>query len=335
MKYLSRFKKFLNESAESDGVTQTNKSIKLDPKQLAKPKPGRVLAKGGTEAVACWQERLLKGGAKIKVDGIWGRGTQAAFVAYTQKKHGDDSPIAKKASKGTAPAIAKFSPGIESMGLRFFKATMDNISKLATKVGTGISDALIQPIKDFMKTSAKLLPLHVRGVLYFMVGRESVFDASELDAAEMKALYNYSQELLTQKKDFFTYPFWNSKSKGLLPMSLTKAAVARDKAEIEKRGESSILTPTLAGQFAYFLGQTAPKSIVIQGTTITIKDFYDFNEANGANTTDLLKAVAIAIKDKVSGEGSTYTVVRRIVAMRQKTGYKGFPVNLVLQKPAV
>lgn len=65
------------------------------------------LVKGGTDEVAQWQDKLVKAGFKIDIDGAWGKNTQKAYVDYLTKKHGADNPMVKKAAAGTAPAVAK------------------------------------------------------------------------------------------------------------------------------------------------------------------------------------------------------------------------------------
>ena len=83
---------------------------------IAKPAAAGGLAPGGTPAVAKWQEKLKSYNKNIKVDGVWGNETKAAYAAY-QKAKG-----AKKAStkgglvnfiqnKGTKTPVAKAEEG--------------------------------------------------------------------------------------------------------------------------------------------------------------------------------------------------------------------------------
>lgn len=128
-------------SGEANAATKDQaKTAPLDPKKLATPKPGRQLKKGGTEAIARWQEKMNKNGAKLGVDGIWGKLTQAGFVAYTAKKHGADSPVAKKAAAGTAPAEAEHSPGVLDMALNFFNSGIGGLIVGAVKSATNVID---------------------------------------------------------------------------------------------------------------------------------------------------------------------------------------------------
>lgn len=106
---------------------------KVDPKAPAAQKSNRKLVRGGTEAVAQWQEKLVKAGYKIDVDGAWGKNTQAAYVKYIEKKYGADSPKAKKVQGGVAPAVAKESPG-------------GSVWKFAKAAVVGLATAAVLPI---------------------------------------------------------------------------------------------------------------------------------------------------------------------------------------------
>lgn len=74
------------------------------PSLASPPSGGSGLAKGGTQAVAAYQRKLNSMGAKLKVDGAWGKNTQAAFDQYGSPKTAS-RPAIKKAGATKVSAV--------------------------------------------------------------------------------------------------------------------------------------------------------------------------------------------------------------------------------------
>lgn len=269
----------------------------------------------------------VSGENKDGVDGILGNSTINSLIDYQKKYIIPKLPSYKANGK------------IDDITIKYLqeqpeKPTTSWLGEIMKDLENKILDSIMSPIKNLIKKSGKLLPLHIRGLAYFILGRTGEFNEDELTIEEQKMLYIYALESLPKGK--FTYPFFKSKTNDILPTAISIEAMKLEKAKIKNSKFEEIknlIAPNIAGQFVYFLGQTGDKSIIKNGDVITITDTYDYNEGLTTNLIGLCKGLAETIAMFAVGEAGMYNVIRKAVALRHTTGYKGYKVKFTLKKP--
>jgi len=181
----------------------------------------------------------------------------------------------------------------------------------------------------------KALPLHIRAMIYYLGGRKAPMQSDELTPEEQKYLYEVA---LKYGKKGFDYPVWKSIGAAGMPTAITSQGIQAEAAKLKQAGTAqlaSLVSPNLAGQFMYTLGAISPGGIVKSGNTITVKDNYDMNVVEGGQTReDVFKGIGQAFKLWTAGEASLYSLFRKTIALRELFGYKGYPIQFVLNAPA-
>lgn len=190
-------------------------------------------------------------------------------------------------------------------------------------------------LSKFVKGSMKALPLHIRAMIYYLGGRKAPMQSDELTPEEQKYLYEVA---LKYGKKGFDYPVWKSIGAAGMPTAITSQGIQAEAAKLKQAGTAqlaSLVSPNLAGQFMYTLGAISPGGIVKSGNTITVKDNYDMNVVEGGQTReDVFKGIGQAFKLWTAGEASLYSLFRKTIALRELFGYKGYPIQFVLNAPA-
>lgn len=282
-------------------------------------------AKNGLKAVASATKTVVKGATAAVKD-------TDGFMAGAYHGAEDAVKSAGKALSGFGKSAGEM---VSKTGTNIISA-LNAIGSGAVAVTSAALDVYMHPFESILKVTGYALPLHLRGVIHFILGREDEFIERELTDGEEAILYHYCEERLKNKETMFDYPFWRKHSNGILPTAITEASLGAEIAQLKSgKPVESFMFPSVAGQYMYFLGATKPGSITKKGNTITVTDFYDFNEGLTTSLTVLCKGVSAAMNARVGGTGTSYQVIRKLVALRHATGYKGYPVRFVLKKPTV
>ena len=269
------------------------------------------------------QQKLISLGYNLGpsgADGVWGKLTDNAWKQYISKKRNKQTPTVSKPvsnSKYTPPSIRLGSDTPQRDTFEPYK--QDTMNKL--KAGE-----LMKKLGPLAKNSKT--PLHIRGVIDYLMGRSQPFTASDLTKEEQTFLKNTILSYPNWKDSY--YKLWNQLGAGNLPSSI---GVTGAKKELEqgKGGLGKLLNPSLAGQFKYFLGGLSPANVQISPDrkNITIKDTYDFRQENQTDQ-EILKNASDTLKNFVKGDVGIYQVIRNLVSTKETSGYKGFPVNITL-----
>jgi hypothetical protein len=185
----------------------------------------------------------------------------------------------------------------------------------------------------FIKGSMKTLPLHIRAMIYYLGGRKTPMHSDELTPEEQKYLYDVATKY-GQKG--FDYPMWKSIGAAGLPTAITTQGIQNETAKLKQAPAGQPITaPNLAGQFMYTLGAISPGGIKKTGNAITVHDNYDMNVVEGDQTkADVFKGIAQAFKLWTAGEATLYSLIRKTISLRELLGYKGYPIDFVLNAPA-
>lgn len=189
--------------------------------------------------------------------------------------------------------------------------------------------------KEFLSKLSKLnlsdklsLPLHLRALLEYLLGRETPFTESELTSEEKEFLKSVAIPNATKG---LTYPLWKKIGAGDLPTALSSGGSQKEKERLSKSGQGNIVAPELAGQFMYTLGEISPPNIKVgpNKQTVTVFDRYDMN-LRDQSANELIKSLTDQIYNFVEGDATLYSVIRNLMTFRELTGYKGFPVKFTV-----
>lgn len=184
-------------------------------------------------------------------------------------------------------------------------------------------------IKKIPPAKKSSLPLHIRALMDYLVGRETPFTEADLTRDEQNFLKNVT---ISNEKKGLTYSLWKQIGAGNLPTSMTVQDSEKEKEKLlGKGGQGNLIKPELAGQFMYTLGQVTPENIKIapDKSIVTIYDRYDFN-VQGKTKEDLIKSFAEQLKSWWKGRSTLYSVIRNVIAFREMGGYKGFPIKITV-----
>jgi hypothetical protein len=98
---------------------------------------------------------------------------------------------------------------------------------------------------------------------------------------------------------------------------------------------ASLSNPGLAGEFMYTLGEISKGGVrKIDDSTIQISDNYDFN-AFDLPKDEVLKQFSDTLSMFWRGESSFYSVIRKLVALKETDGYKGYPIIYTIKNTSV
>jgi len=186
--------------------------------------------------------------------------------------------------------------------------------------------------KEFLSQLSKIskltLPLHLRAVLEYLLGRETPFTEDQLTTKEKEFLKSVA---IPNASKGLTYPLWKNIGAGNLPTSLTSGGSQKEKERLSKSGQGNIVSPDLAGQFMYTLGEITPSNIKVDPNkeTVTVFDRYDMN-IRDKSANELIKSLTDQIYNYVEGDATLYSVIRNLMTLRELSGYKGFPVKFTV-----
>ena len=186
--------------------------------------------------------------------------------------------------------------------------------------------------KEFLSQLSKIsklsLPLHLRALLEYLLGRETPFTESELTTNEKEFLKSVA---IPNASKGLTYPLWKAVGAGDLPTALSAGGSQKEKERLSKSGQGNMVTPELAGQFMYTLGEISPPNIKVgpNKETVTVFDRYDMN-IRDKSTNELIKSLTDQIYNFVEGGATLYSVIRNLMTFRELSGYKGFPIKFTV-----
>jgi hypothetical protein len=186
--------------------------------------------------------------------------------------------------------------------------------------------------KEFLSQLSKIsklsLPLHLRALLEYLLGRETPFTESELTTNEKEFLKSVA---IPNASKGLTYPLWKAVGAGDLPTALSAGGSQKEKERLSKSGQGNMVTPELAGQFMYTLGEISPPNIKVgpNKETVTVFDRYDMN-IRDKSTNELIKSLTDQIYNFVEGDATLYSVIRNLMTFRELSGYKGFPIKFTV-----
>ena len=278
-------------------------------------------------------------------DGIWGSKTANAWKKYGGEYQNKDK---NKEDKYGYPKVIKNDPN---------KYQLDYINNLTAKQDTfrpefylppeikidpkvlkmaknnGIEEKEISEgswVKKFIKGSMKNLPLHIRSVIYYIIGRESEMNEDELTTEEKKFLYSVADNYGV--KGGLKYNLWRKLGAAGLPTAISKSGIESETSKLNKSTKEQFgdMFPNLSGQFMYTLGEVDPSNVNKEGNIITVKDNYDMNSF-GKDTDSLLDNVSEVFDLWKGGKASLYSLIRATISLRELTGYKGYPVNFKIK----
>ena len=212
---------------------------------------------------------------------------------------------------------------------------LNNLPKIAKD--NGIEEKEIKSgswVKRFIKGSMKNLPLHIRSVIYYILGRESEMNEDELTSEEKKFLYSVADKYGIEGG--LKYNLWRQMGAKGLPTAITKSGIASETSKLNQSTKEQLsgLFPNLSGQFMYTLGEVDPSNVNKEGNTIEIKDNYDMNSFSTDKDT-LLDSIKEVFDLWKGDDASLYSVIRATVRLRELGGYKGFPVNFKVKDSEV
>jgi hypothetical protein len=253
----------------------------------------------------------------------------------TKKTTTTPKTTTKQKTTTTVPGKEKFkvTPKTNVRGKDKFKLEpeLNTVAIDNTRVGNGrekkITD-IKKVLNDLGPSKKSILPLHLRAVWDYMVGRTEPFTSADLTKEEQKYL---KQVVLSNPKKGLNYGIWKSNGAGNLPTAMSTGS-ASEKERLKKSGGSgSLLRPELGGQYMYFLGDVAPSNVKTSPDkkTVVVNDNYDMNNTKLPKD-EILKDFAEQVGRFALGDATLYSVIRRTAGLRELTGYKGYPVNLTV-----
>jgi hypothetical protein len=209
------------------------------------------------------------------------------------------------------------------------KPEVNTVAIDSTRVGNGRERRL----PDIKKVLTKLgpskkssLPLHIRGIWDYLMGRTEPFTSDDLTKKEQDFLKKMA---LNNPNKGFTYPMWKSNGASNLPTAMSTGSTSEKEQLKQSGGSGSLLNPGLAGQFMYFLGEISPQNVKISPDKkkVTVNDEYDMNNSKIPKD-KMIMDFAKQVGKFTLGDATLYSVIRQTVGLKELAGYKGYPVNL-------
>jgi hypothetical protein len=238
-----------------------------------------------------------------------------------------------KTTTTTVPGKEKFkvTPKTNVRGKDKFKLEPElyTVAKDNTRVGNGRKEKLPN-IKDVLNdigpSKKSTLPLHIRAVWDYLMGRTEPFTSADLTREEQKYV---KQVAMNNPNKGFTYGIWKASGASNLPTAMTTGSSSEKKRLNQSGGSGSLINSPLAGQFMYFLGEVSPSNVKISPDKkkVTVKDNYDMNNSKIPKD-KMIKDFAKQVGKFALGDATLYSVIRQTVGLKELAGYKGYPVNL-------
>lgn len=213
------------------------------------------------------------------------------------------------------------------------------------------SQKQIQASKDFLNSVATItkyiisnlslnnlvinnLPLHLRALYYYLIGTTETKNESMLNSGERTYLWDISTKY--GLKNGFKYDMWRTLGAQNLPTAITPEGIKSETERLKNNPQSASLSnPGLAGEFMYTLGEISKGGVrKIDDSTIQISDNYDFN-AFDLPKDEVLKQFSDTLSMFWRGESSFYSVIRKLVALKETDGYKGYPIIYTIKNTSV
>jgi hypothetical protein len=202
-----------------------------------------------------------------------------------------------------------------------------------TRVGNGrerkITD-IKKVLNDLGPAKKSTLPLHIRAIWDYMVGRTEPFTSADLTREEQKFL---KKVVLSNPNKGLNYDIWKSNGAGNLPTAMSTGSSSEAERLKKSGGQGSLINPELGGQFMYFLGNVAPSNAKESSDkkTVVVNDNYDMNNSDVAKDKEIiLKDFAKQVGKFALGDAALYSVIRQTAGLKELAGYKGYPVNLTV-----
>ena len=256
-------------------------------------------------------------------------------VKTTTKTTTTKTTTKPKTTTTTVPGKEKFkvTPKTNVRGKDKFKLEpeLNTVAIDNTRVGNGrekkITD-IKKVLNDLGPSKKSILPLHLRAVWDYMVGRTEPFTSADLTREEQKYL---KQVVLSNPKKGLNYGIWKANGAGNLPTAMSTGSASEKERLKQSGGSGSLINPELGGQYMYFLGDVAPANVKTSPDkkTVVVNDNYDMNNTKLPKD-EILKDFAKQIGRFALGDATLYSVIRRTAGLRELTGYKGYPVNLTV-----
>jgi len=297
-----------------------------------------------------------------KADGIWGPKTKAGilteisqnpnfvvdvknyFKQYVNEESGtkvltelaaSHTKIREKIEKNKEKLDDSWWTNVSTSVKTLWDNTFNDTEKKPTDTKKQANDDTGGFLNAFKKiVNASWLPIHLRALVYFILGKTSPMTENNMNKEELDILYaKLNNEMKNEKTFRMSYP-WFKKIAGseILPTAITQSGItkelnaAKNKTEEQK---ASMLAPSVVGQWMYLLGAAVANKK--ENGSIEIIDKYDYNEGLETGFFDLLKDNAKNIAALFKGDSHLYSVIRKLTALRHATGYKGFPVKIKMQ----
>jgi hypothetical protein len=177
------------------------------------------------------------------------------------------------------------------------------------------------------------LPLHLRALYYYLIGTTETKNESMLKSGEKTYLWDVATKY--GLKNGFKYDMWRTLGAQNLPTAITPEGIKSETERLKNNPQAASLSnPGLAGEFMYTLGEISKGGVKkIDDNKIEIIDNYDFNAFNLPKD-EVLKQFSDTLSMFWKGESSLYSVIRKLVALKETGGYTGYPIRYTIQKPA-
>jgi hypothetical protein len=192
----------------------------------------------------------------------------------------------------------------------------------------GEDNFFISFLTKFISAHKFILPIHLRALAFFLIGRTTPFTADEMTQEEKDFI---KKTAIQRSIKGFNFGFWDKDEKGKSGEEIGKHRSAN--AIAEKIPLGSLINPTLNNQFMWFLGSVDAQNIKVSPnqSKVTIIDNYDMNAARDNKTKEMLiQSFVSSIKRYFNHKMGLYMVIRSVVGLREMNGYKGYPVNITL-----
>ena len=253
--------------------------------------------------------------------------------------------------------LSRLSDLLKASGNISEASELSQLAKTSSSVGVGLQDVadktstidvgyddVIKLLKSLPQLLGKFYnkssSIFVWGFVRFLLGVESPATEADIPSKYLQTLAKMAEWAAKNAKGHVgggqrAYEVYYGKMKAALRQGDTTVPSVATKGDL--RGTKSISdADSQVEDIMYFLGQFHVQDI---GSAYVIKDFYDFNEASAdpafyskmSNLVGTIKTEMEHVANKPS-QHSVYTMIRRIAAYRQGTGYKGYPIVLTLPK---
>lgn len=280
------------------------------------------------------KKKIFRYAFKRQGDLNWKEVTQAVNPkAYTAIKQNvfKEKPTATKTNSVLKSKVPVQQPNPFTQDLSNKSDTYAPIQN-TTKLNAESSITRQAILKDI--TNTRTVPLHIKCMMWFLAGRSTTLTQNELTEGEKIFLWNSSINVLKLKRGF-NYNYWKSVGAAGLPLAITQAGIKKESQSI-RPGIKNLIFPNIAGQMMYTLGEVDPSNIKISPdkNIINIYDNYDMNTIEYKMSKEgVINNFKETLIQFAKGDAGLYNLIRKIVQLRELTGYNGFPINFTLTNP--